>query len=1346
MIRQETGKSILSTFLRRLTNLTGSSRSLLLLRLHAEQLLDIHDFGFLAGHRAFEIVNALIAGQSKILCPVLDSRMEASNVVSKKVKRLQRVDRFIFEERGSNDLHVGWPFVRGKFADGTLTRCPLLYFPVRLTQIGANWVLEPRKDAGVTLNKSFLLAYSLYSQVALDEELLDTNFEEFDTDSTVFRTQLYQLLRDKIELNFNPENFQDDLIPFTLYKKSEFEEQHRHGELKLFPEAVLGIFPQAGSQLVPDYVQLIESNTFHDLEGFFAEKIGQGEQSSGVGGRQVVSEERLHTPFTLDAYQESAVHAVKHGRSIVVQGPPGTGKSQLIGNLMADALASGKRALLVCQKRAALDVVFSRLSEIGLSDFLGLVHDFRNDRKEIYNKIAQQIQGIEDYKKQNRSVDVIQTERRFYQLCRRIDQISEELEEFKFALFDDTECGLSVKELYLTSDLLAPSINIRQDYQHFNFSEVPGIARRLRVYFKYASWMEKPDYPWRDRRSFGSLQAGDERACDETISDIPAYQEEVAGRLQDLFGAPLSLADCHSLFNREQEILGMVSVLTDEDIYGYFQHIVEEPDEETSTLWFSNVERVALNCFVGEQPERTLTTDQLGNFQEVLQECMQARRNLWKFARWELFSKKKFGVKRVMIANELPYGKSGFRTLEKRIDNRLNLEHHLTILREKGWLLEIPSDFRKAPLQNWFLKQRLAIRAKLLFNTLRELRGLINVQRYSRPEFITLMRDVLTVVKDVPEKMREWQGHLTGYQITQLIQHPELVSIYRDTLHADFDSLCEYDRLKEQLTFYEVGIFSKLHDHLESWDSSSAEQLFQNSIRLAWIGHIETKYPILRAVSSLKMEALQTELRQCLEEKEKLSKEILIVRARERVYESLEYNRLNNLVTYRDLLHQVTKKKKVWPVRKLISDFHYELFQLIPCWLASPESVSAIFPMVPLFDVVIFDEASQCFSERGIPAMFRGKQIVVAGDEKQLRPSDLYQIRWEDESTNPDEEVDSLLALTTRYLPTHHLQGHYRSKAMELIAFSNTHFYDGRLQLLPDRELINRGEPAIEYHHVEGLWEDQTNKEEAESVVRKIFEYGENCPGKSIGVVTFNAPQQMLIMDVLEAEATASGKAVPAALFVKNIENVQGDECDIILFSVGYAPDKTGRMIMQFGSLNTSGGENRLNVAITRAREKIVLFTSITPEQLRVGETRNSGPALLRKYLEYAREVGARQFVPQTAGPAQRQPAAWYLSSRLRQWGEQRMQGFAFETNRLPYCDINVMQDGRYLGAVLTDDARYFGSPSAKDVHAYTPVMLSQKNWKYHMVFSRNFWKDRDKVESDLMVFVGSQVLQKEDV
>jgi len=1339
-------KNILSTFLRRLTNLSGNNRSLLLLRLQAEQLIDINEFSFLTGNKSFEIINALIAGRSKRLCQVLDSRVESNNVASRKLKKLQRIDKLIFEERGSNDLHIGWPFVRGKFYDGSPARCPLLYFPVSIVQEGQYWVVQPRKDAGITFNKSFLLAYAYYNQVKLDEELLETNFEEFDGDSTVFRTQLYQLLKDKIELNFNPENFHDELIAFDSFRKSEFDEAHHNGELKLFPEAVLGIFPQAGSQLVPDYLHLIENESIQDLEEFFHKRNmvdGHLVTDEGRLSRQAISEEKIHTPFVLDAYQENAIKAIKKGQSIVIQGPPGTGKSQLICNLLADAVASGKKALLVCQKRAALDVVYDRLKQIELGDFLGVVHDFRNDRKEIYSKIAQQVDGIEEYKARNRSIDVIQTERKFFQLCRRIDQIIEELEEFKFALFDDKECGISIKELYLTSDPNAPAVNVKQEYQYFTFDEVKDISRRLGIYATYASVMEDEAYLWRNRKPFTALQGTDEKEVERAVSDIPLYQQQIAASLEKLIGAPLNLEDSNSLFLKEDEILGMISVLKDNDTYRYFQAMIEEADSETSLLWFSNVGRVAMSCFVGERPEITLPTDQLGKFQEVLQECMKARRNVIGMVRWELFSKEKFYVKRVLVANDLAYGKLGLRTLEKRIDSRLNLEHHLTALKQKAWLIELPANYDQESLGSWFEKQKLAMRAKVLFNSLRELERTVNVQKLTQQEFTTLMRDILFAIKDIPEKKIEWQKYLTPYQIQQLIHDPAAVVHYKKTLLRDFDSLCEFDRMKEELKFFERDVIFKLHDALSSWDPAETEKLFQNSLRLAWIDHIETKYPILRAVSSIKMEALQRELAECVEEKQRLSAEILLVRARERVYETLEYNRLNNMVTYRDLLHQVTKKKKIWPVRKLIANFHYELFQLIPCWMASPESVSAIFPMTELFDIVIFDEASQCFAERGVPAMYRGRQIVVAGDDKQLRPSEIYQVRWDDEQETPEQEVDSLLALSGRFLSTTHLQGHYRSQSLELIDFSNTHFYEGRLRLLPDREIINRMQPAIEYCQVSGVWENQTNEVEAETVATRVFEIASQYPEKEIGVVTFNSPQQMLIMDHLEAMSLATGKPVPSSLFVKNIENVQGDERDYIIFSVGYAPDKHGKMMMQFGSLNAAGGENRLNVAVTRAREKIILVTSILPEQLTVSEIKNEGPKLLRKYLEYARDVDSGLYTPKTVHRMNR-TADWYLNRRLQQWCADRLPEYTFETDSLPYSDIDVRLGDQHMGIILTDDARFYTSPSAKDVYAYTPALLTKKNWKYHMVFSRNIWKDPGRVESDLMVFVGSQVLQKQ--
>jgi superfamily I DNA and/or RNA helicase len=487
------------------------------------------------------------------------------------------------------------------------------------------------------------------------------------------------------------------------------------------------------------------------------------------------------------------------------------------------------------------------------------------------------------------------------------------------------------------------------------------------------------------------------------------------------------------------------------------------------------------------------------------------------------------------------------------------------------------------------------------------------------------------------------------------------------------------------------------------------------------------------------MDKQREELMMLVEEKQKLSHDILLLRARERVYENLEYNRLNNRVTYRDLYHQVTKKKKIWPLRKVMTDFQHELFNVMPCWMVSPEAASAIFPMTQMFDLVIFDEASQCFAERGIPAMYRGKQLVVAGDDMQLRPNELYQTRWEEDDDDPDLEVDSLLDLAKRYLPTVHLQGHYRSQSLELIDFSNRHFYEGRLQLLPDRNILNRQEPAIEYHQVNGIWADNTNETEAVAVVDRVVSLLTVTPDKQIGVVTFNAPQQNLILDLLEERFLEEGITMPSSLFVKNIENVQGDEKDIIIFSVGYAPDKKKKMNMQFGSLNMPGGENRLNVAVTRAREKIILICSIQPEQLRTDDLKNDGPRLLKKYLEYARDVHHRRFAPEISLNG-KQPASWYLNHQIKSWGHQKFPEYQFEVNTLPMADLHIRKDNGYLGIVLTDDMRYFSSLSQKDFFAYTPALMAKKNWSFHYVFSRNLWQDKEQVEDDLLRFIGSKI------
>ena len=264
-------QKILQQYLKRLTNLSGNNRSLLLLKLLANQFIDLHAFDFIDNKPSFNIISQLIEGKPKIkLSDAFDSRNEVTNQLSLRLKRLNRMEKYIYQERGAKDLYVGWPFVRGKFADGTPVRCPLLFFPVELENTDNAWILKLRKDVNVTFNKSFLLAYSHYSKIKLSDDLVERVFDDFDKDSTIFRTALYQLLKESIiEINFNQENFLDQLSDFTNFTKNDFVASQKDGEIKLYPEAVVGIFPQAGSYLVPDYIHLLDNENYADIEEFF---------------------------------------------------------------------------------------------------------------------------------------------------------------------------------------------------------------------------------------------------------------------------------------------------------------------------------------------------------------------------------------------------------------------------------------------------------------------------------------------------------------------------------------------------------------------------------------------------------------------------------------------------------------------------------------------------------------------------------------------------------------------------------------------------------------------------------------------------------------------------------------------------------------------------------------------------------------------------------------------------------------------------------------------------------------------------------------------------------------------
>lgn len=1330
-------RRLLTTYLRRLTNLTGNNRSIFLPRLIGEQIIDLQELSFLNGESAFKIIEALLGLKQKIICPVLDARMEASNIMSRKLKKLQRLEQFIFEEKGARDLHIGWPIVEGKFKDGTLVRCPLLYFPVTIESNNLNWVLRLRHDTNLSFNKSFLLAYAYYNHLKPCEELLEEDFEELEADSTLFRTRLYRLLNQyQIEINFNADNYRDELIPFNNVKKDEFEDHTKTGELKLFPQAVLGIFPQAGSNLVPDYLQLIEHPEFQDLEDFFHVRSSNELRPSSLNFLNHIKEEKIHPIFPMDIWQENALKAARIGHSLVVQGPPGTGKSQLICNLISDAISAGKRILVVCQKRVALDVVYNRLSTHFLGDYLALVHDFKTDRKAIYYKLASQIEKVDEYRQKNISLDSIQLERKYLQLCHRIDQVVEELEVFRHNLFDESECGTAIKNLYLQSNPATETIHIKQEFHQFKFDELNNSMRKLTRYLNYAVKFNQSEYALKERKSFSAFNQLDLQAIIHAIEDVSRYFHELTDSLHKNFGVQLDLSACEQILEKQSIAKDLNILLKDEVIYSFFQQMVPESEEETSSLWLSNVEKNLMSCFEGDGPEVSTPNSQLGQLQKALYRSMKARRSLFGLIRWELFSKDKFLIKRTLVANSLKSNKAGFTILEKKLDNRLNVEHLITKLREKSWLLNIPESVNQKDFMHWFANQHFALNAKKNLNELRGVKHFIDPTKLTLSEFHLKLDQLFSWISTIEDHKVHWINYLTSAQIEFITRNPTEVKKIISTVKQDFEELCDFDNLSENLTVTEKSVINKLHEKTGSWQPEIIIPLLLNSLSLTWIEHLETKHPELRMVSSGKINSLENELRDLYKEKQALSEEIVLLRARENVVDEMKFNRLNNRVTYRDLHHQVTKKKKIWPVRKLMTEYPSEVFKLIPCWLASPESVSAIFPMTDLFDLVIFDEASQCYAEQGIPSLYRGKQVIVAGDALQLRPGDFYQTRWQDEEfDHPDIEVDSLLDLTSRYLMPVQLKGHYRSKTPELIAFSNHYFYKNSLQFLPDRLALSHQYPVMQYEKLDGVWENNTNLAEAHRVVELVVTISKEKPHKEIGIITFNAPQQLLILDLLEEIFANEQRNIPETIFVKNIENVQGDESDVIIFSIAYAPDSKGHVNAQFGSLNLAGGENRLNVAVSRARERIILVTSLWPEQLHVENSLNEGPKLLKKYLQFVLKVSREEYHPEIFSPTHK-PLTLNIKSKIKKYVTDKWPEYELDETYLPYFDFVVKKNKIPLGIIFTDDHYYFQSLSVKAEHALYPQLLETKHWPFIRLYTRNWWSDPEKFQNEIGKFL----------
>jgi very-short-patch-repair endonuclease len=990
------------------------------------------------------------------------------------------------------------------------------------------------------------------------------------------------------------------------------------------------------------------------------------------------TEEDRYLVTDTDASQERAVWMARGAEGVVVHGPPGTGKSQVIVNIIADCLAHGQTVLVVCQKKAALDVVASRLRAVGLEDTFLQVDDPEGDRRRVIETIKAQT------KPNTADTDVLRQG-----LATKIRQLEGELESYRHALFDvRSKHGLSYRRVVARMTLLQarcagalPSAKLSELVEHHDYQGVQRLSQLFGDIQQIFDDARPTENPWISAR--------------EGVTGDP-YEREAIGR---------DFERLEPLAKEVDRVIGSQSY----QFEGQCDKIARALEGLRSHLPF-------LQSYLrANSPGHQLRSDTM--FSDVfLTEVSTAIPDL---VRWHNSWARLF----------VP----AFRRAKKRV---------VALHRQYPWLMR--GDANK----------RLVGTIASAAGAGAFLRKADSLGTWLQPVAVKKMESDVRAARPISEGFRglvEWLPRLP-----RLVQYQAMVQ----GLSAS-----------ERIVLQELTQETKGH-----WP-----ELVELAALRVWASRAERETPILRSMSRELYEARRKELKEGLDSKRELEAKSILARWAEK-WTRADLRWRSGLTVRGRTSRRLREIVDLWGAQGL--------FVLRPCWLVNPGTASQIFPLkAQLFDVVVFDEASQCPPEYAVPALYRGGRAVVAGDAKQLPPTLFFKSTFDfsdDEEEASEEErdtieaaekrhelavstgADDLLALAQARLPEAYLGVHYRSRDPHLILFSNAAFYGNRLDTpRPARSVVEGNLPALSLVHVNGTYSKaRTNHKEAEAVVDYVRDIWANRGRPpTIGVVTFNEPQQQTILDRLddlarrdrqfgamyERERTRKDQGQDVGFFVKNLEAVQGDERDVMVFSTTYAHREDRVFSRAFlGPLNREGGERRLNVAITRAKLWIRIFTSLPIESIAEARTPGAVPAgnalgrwMLQLYLMYAEAV--------TRGEADTAIAILEQALRLGgqagsdrevpgveesefevEVGDRIRTGLGYRVDpqvgsgafRIDLAVRHPEDESCYVLGVECDGKAYHSAPAARAYDLWRQHILEDRGWRIHRVWSTSWRQD----------------------
>jgi very-short-patch-repair endonuclease len=1029
-----------------------------------------------------------------------------------------------------------------------------------------------------------------------------------------------------------------------------------------------------------------------------------------------------------DSSQQEAIEAAKRGKSFVLQGPPGTGKSQTIANIIAEKLAAGERVLFVSEKQAALDVVKNRLDDVALGRFCLEVHGEKATNTDVLGSLetelkAPQIKPADDRAKRLRKL----RDRRDI-----INQYGQHL------FFSPTGWDLTAYQAFgivgnhadaprIDIDLTDP-LSIGQDTLENAVDELETLARFDDVLNTYDT------SPWRHTtlRQWG-VDTGDSMrdSLDQQLEVIETIQT-VADDIESELGIhATSLADLR-------------------EVRQLLQHVLNRPDIAWQEAFFDGS--------FGQEGSRF---DELADLEQERESLIHDLS--------EHYQRSFFSTKGAELNNELAaHGmlkalKPSYRSLKRKITNHAQDGYdpgHDQLLEDTRKLAEI---------------QRIEDRRE-------DFRGVIErlgpLYQGGDTDW-----DTLTQAQDWVAALNDYDATYTESITTALLDGSlpsvdQLLDRIQDAL-SDYDDAAAFfhdamnvDQIRVNSTSFRQAPFPDLSEKLQDlreevpalqrrvqfesqldtvrdticddyveqflrrdYDPEHLVPAFEKRFYTKWLNNVYEQTE-LGSFNADEMERYVDDFRTLDQEQQELAKvEVQHEVTKHRPSLDLEHAASSEQVLVR---RETEKQRRHKPLRELFDEAGSFITQLTPCFMMSPLSVAQYLKADSIqFDAVVFDEASQIMPQDAVSSLIRADQAIIAGDTKQLPPTSFFQ---SDVETTEDvrEDLDSILEETASVLPEKNLRWHYRSRTEELIQFSNHHYYNNSLRTFPEND--PEAETGVEFEYVEdGVYDrggSRQNEVEAERVIDLIEDHAEERSDKSLGVVAFSSAQEQAIRDALAErreenpvlDAFVSQDDVLDEFFIKNLEMVQGDERDRMIFSVGYGPAQDGTISTNFGPINKSGGERRLNVAVTRAKEQVTVVCSMLPGDIDLSGSNSTGAQHFKNYLEYARDgeqaLTRNDHVTDTLDFDSHFEEAVY--DALKTEGHDVVTQVKSSGYSIDLAIKHPEQPGKFILGIECDGAAYHSSKTARDRDRTRQMVLENLGWAIHRIWSPDWASNRE--------------------